>query len=252
MVMKTASRMHHKGPISILSSEIQGMTFEKPSSLVAQIYKALARAIARGELKPGQLLTEVELQKAFNVSRAPIREAIRMLEANEMVVVDAYRKKYVRPIARKYIQDVIPVIVFLEGHAASLACDRLTEKQIRGLKRNCEEMKIAFDQENYELCYELDLDFHRTFIMAADNEALVSALRFTGNSIIWFWWSVLCDENHEIMSVSVREHNGIIQQFIKRDSIKAEAVVRKHVSHVIESSLKFASFDSEGFYMASD
>jgi len=243
--------MHNKRATSLLSSEIQGLGFKKPSSLVGQIYKALARAIARGELKSGQLLTEAELQKAFNVSRAPIREAIRMLEANEMVIVDAYRKKYVRPITRKYIQDVIPVIAFLEGHAASLACDRLTEEQIRKLKRNYEEMKIAFEQENYDLCYELDLDFHKTFIGAADNEALFSAIRFTRKSIIWFWWSVLCDENHEIMSVSVREHRGIIQQFIKRDTTKAEAAVRNHVSHVIEGSLKFASFDSEGLYTAS-
>ena len=99
----------------VLSNE--NLDFHKPVPLVKQIYNSIAEAISQGNLQPGQLLKEVDLQKAFSVSRAPIREAIRLLEADGLVVVDAYKKKYVRNITYKYIQELIPVLSRLEGCA---------------------------------------------------------------------------------------------------------------------------------------
>ena len=104
--------------------------FAKPLTLVDQIYKSLGRAIAKGHIRTGQLLKETDLQKAFGVSRAPIREALRMLESDDLVVVDAYKKKYVRPITRKYIEDLIPVMAALESLAAGLAALKLREHLI--------------------------------------------------------------------------------------------------------------------------
>ena len=60
--------------------------FERPRSMVAQIHKAMSDAISKGVLKPGQSLKESDLQSWFNTSRAPIREAIRLLEADGMVM----------------------------------------------------------------------------------------------------------------------------------------------------------------------
>lgn len=66
--------------------------FSKPKSMVDQIYDSIARAITTGDLEPGTRLVEQVLQNDFGVSRAPIREAIRLLEADGLVVVDAYKK----------------------------------------------------------------------------------------------------------------------------------------------------------------
>ncbi len=65
----------------------------KPTSIVDQIHKALSRAILNQELKPGDPITEAELQEGFGVSRAPIREAIRMLESEGLVVVNAFKNQ---------------------------------------------------------------------------------------------------------------------------------------------------------------
>ena len=93
---------------TVLNERTDWLDFERPRSMVDQIYKTLGRAIATGGLAPGQVLKEVELQKAFHVSRAPIREAIRLLEADDLVIVDAYKKKYVRLVTRQYVQDLMP------------------------------------------------------------------------------------------------------------------------------------------------
>jgi len=60
---------------------------KKPKTLVDQIYSSLSKAISRGNLKPGTILIEQELQKKFEVSRSPIREALRMLESARWMLI---------------------------------------------------------------------------------------------------------------------------------------------------------------------
>jgi len=74
-----------------LIRETEDAKFSKPRSMVDQIHHSMRNAIAKGTLNPGQVLKEKELQGWFGVSRAPIREAIRLLEAERLVEVDAYK-----------------------------------------------------------------------------------------------------------------------------------------------------------------
>lgn len=82
----------------------------QPGSIVEQLYSLLCMEIMDGSLKPGQALLEKDLQQRFGTSRAPIREAIRLLAADRLVVVNAYKKKYVRKITREDLREVIPVL----------------------------------------------------------------------------------------------------------------------------------------------
>ena len=95
--------------------------FTKPFSIVEQIHKSLSDAILNQELQPGTPLTEIELQEWFGVSRAPIREAIRMLESEGLVVVNAFKKKYVRKLTHKELEEIYTVLGCLEGFAAGIA-----------------------------------------------------------------------------------------------------------------------------------
>lgn len=230
---------HKKGLIGMFD-------FERPRSLVDQIYKTLGRAIARGELAPGQVLKEVELQKAFHVSRAPIREAIRLLEADDLVVVDAFKKKYVRKVTRPYLEDLVPVIACLEGYGASLAATRLTHEQIDLLEEINGEMRSAYDRERYDLCAELNFGFHRIYIKAANNQVLNTAIRSLKKKIIWFWLTNVTYKNYEVIPLSIEEHDLIIKEFRKHDSQNSESAVRSHIVNLLERSIKNASFDSEG------
>ena len=115
----------------------------KPGSIVGQIYRSLCRAITDGFLKPGQLLKETELQDYFEVSKAPIREAIRLLEADRLVVVNAYRSKYVRKITRDDLLEIILVMACLEGCAARLTAGEINQEQIDAFRKINEDMKKA-------------------------------------------------------------------------------------------------------------
>jgi len=221
--------------------------FSKPRSMVDQIYHELGRAISKGDLPPGTILKETELQKWFAVSRAPIREAIRLLEADDLVVVDAYKKKHVRKVTRSYLEDLIPVMACLEGYGASLAAKRLTDEQIDNLKKINKEMENAYGIKRYDLCAELNFDFHRIYIKSADNQVLSTAIRSIKKKIIWFWLTNVTYKKHEVIPLSITEHDLIIQEFLNRDSKKAEMAVRTHIVNILDRSIRNADFDSEGF-----
>ena len=223
------------------------LRFLKPQSMVNQIYKDLGRAIAKGDLPPGVLLKETELQKWFGVSRAPIREAIRMLQADDLVIIDAYKKKYVRKVTRSYLEDLIPLVACLEGYGASLAAKRLSDEQIDNLKKINKEMLNAYELKRYDLCPELNFDFHRIYIKAANNQVLSTDIRSLKKKIIWFWLTNVTYKRHEVIPLSITEHDLIIQEFLNRDSKKAEMAVRTHIVNILERSIRDADFDSEGF-----
>lgn len=233
---------------TVLNERTDWLDFERPRSMVDQIYKTLGRAIATGGLAPGQVLKEVELQKAFHVSRAPIREAIRLLEADDLVIIDAYKKKYVRPITRQYFRDLMRVTGCLEGFAANLAVDHITENDIDTLTKINEQMQDAFDRKDNARCAELNFDFHRVYVKAAKNKVLIATIRSMNKSIIWFWLTNFYFKNRNVIPISISEHSRIIQDFVKRDRDKVEATVRSHVIGIIERSLKSAVFDSNGSF----
>jgi DNA-binding GntR family transcriptional regulator len=123
----------------------------KPESMVIQIYKEITNAISKGILKPGQVLKEQELQRWFGVSRAPVREAIRLLEGDGILIVNSYKKKYIRHITRQDFKDISLLLACIEGFAASLASKTITANQIADLQRINREFENAFDQKKFDL-----------------------------------------------------------------------------------------------------
>ena len=233
-----------------LIRENEGAKFSKPRSMVDQIYHSMRKAIAKGTLKPGQVLKEEELQQWFGVSRAPIREAIRLLEAERLVEVDAYKEKYVRHITHDYLKDVIPVMASLEGCAAALATQKITNEKIDALRQLNEEMEKTYADKNYSKCAEINFNFHRVYIQAANNEPLLRAMRAIDTGITWIWLTHYYFEDHKVIPISIKDHNIIVQEFINKDSLKTEEAVRNHINKIMKRLLKASSFDSFGRFVA--
>ena len=105
------------------------------------VFQTLRQAILRGELKPGERLMEIQLANKLGVSRTPIREAIRKLELEGLVLVIPRRGAEVADITEKSLRDVLEVRKALEELAVNLACDRMTKAQIKELKEAAKEFE---------------------------------------------------------------------------------------------------------------
>ena len=98
------------------------------------VFNTLRDAILRGDLAPGERLMEIALANRLGVSRTPIREAIRKLELEGLVVMIPRRGAQVASITQKDLQDVLEVRTSLEELAVSLACERIQPQQIGQLE----------------------------------------------------------------------------------------------------------------------
>jgi DNA-binding GntR family transcriptional regulator len=105
------------------------------------VFDYMKDAIITGKLKPGERLMEVQLAEKLGVSRTPVREAIRKLELEGLVVMVPRKGAYVADLDAKDLLNVLEVRSSLEGLAASLAAERITEEEIDKLKKIIEEFQ---------------------------------------------------------------------------------------------------------------
>lgn len=106
------------------------------------VFNTLRQAILRGELKPGERLMEIQLANKLGVSRTPIREAIRKLELEGLVLMIPRKGAEVAEITEKNMRDVLEVRKALEELAVQLACEKITAEEIEEMKKAAEEFRM--------------------------------------------------------------------------------------------------------------
>ena len=107
------------------------------------VFNTLREAILKGELRPGERLMEIHLANRLGVSRTPIREAIRMLELEGLVLMIPRKGAEVAGISEQGLRDVLEVRRSLEELAIELACQRMADDDILELKKTQEEFRRA-------------------------------------------------------------------------------------------------------------
>lgn len=124
------------------------------------VFKTLRQAILRGELKPGERLMEIKLANKLGVSRTPIREAIRKLELEGLVLMIPRRGAEVAEITEKSLNDVLEVRKALEELAVQLACERMDEEGLEALKKAAKEFEESLGSEDVTRIAEADVAYH--------------------------------------------------------------------------------------------
>jgi len=137
------------------------------------VLRAVREAIIDGRLAPGDPVNEVELAKQFGVSRAPIREAIRQLESEGLVIRIAYRGTAVSPLNARSVSELQGFRRILETHAACLVVESGSDEDIHALAGVVTEMEHAAKIGDMNGVNAADVRFHSLIIEAADNDLLL-------------------------------------------------------------------------------
>ena len=149
--------------------EIQ-LKVQKP--LKDLVYLELKHKILTGEIVSQTRLMEIDLSEKMNVSRTPIREAIKRLADDGLVKVEPRRGAYVANISIKDMLDVFEVREDMEGFAAKLAAERITDEEKAELRQIAAEYDEALRAGNKETIIELDEKFHNFIVVCSGNETL--------------------------------------------------------------------------------
>ena len=140
------------------------------------VFNTLRKAILRGELKPGERLMEIQLANKLVVSRTPIREAIRILELEGLVLMIPRKGAEVAQITEKNMQDVLEVRKALEELSVQLACERITPEQVEEMKMAAEDFRKVLKSGDVTKIAEADVKFHDIIFAATNNQRLITLL----------------------------------------------------------------------------
>jgi len=197
------------------------------------VFNTLRQAILRGELKPGERLMEIQLANKLGVSRTPIREAIRKLELEGLVLMIPRKGAEVADITEKSLRDVLEVRKALEELAVQLTCDKITKEQIRELEEAAEEFKRILKSSDVTEIAEADVHFHDIIYKATDNQRLIQLLNNLGEQMYRYRVEYL--KNPEAYPQLVAEHEEIIRHIERKEKEKATEIVCKHIDNQVEA-----------------
>lgn len=193
------------------------------------VFNTLRRAILKGELKPGERLMEIALAERLGVSRTPIREAMRKLELEGLVVMIPRRGAQVANITEKDLNDVLEVRIALEKMAIEKACELITEEQLEELNNAAKEFEKAIDEENVVKLAEVDVAFHDIIYKASGNVRLNQVLNNLKEQIYRYRVEYLKDE--DTRNDLITEHEHIYNAIKERDAEKAMEITFQHIEN---------------------
>ncbi len=193
------------------------------------VFTTLRQAILKGELQPGERLMEIQLAEKMGVSRTPIREAIRKLEKEGLVIMIPRKGAEVAGISEKMLKDVLEVRVTLEKLAFSLALEHIKPEDIEKLKAAEDEFATAVEKGTLIDMTNADEAFHFIIYEVADNEKLREMLNNLKENMYRYRLEYLKDQTYR-ESLEL-EHAGIITALEEKDEGAGLRVVEKHIEN---------------------
>lgn len=202
-----------------------------PEELITSLRELVARhirkAILEGRLRPGEKLVQEELAKSLGISRQPVREALRRLEAEGLVVYQPRRGVFVREYTAADMQEIYMLRRLLEGHAARLAAARLEPNEWLRLEHINEQMAAAAAAADGDRFVELNHAFHHIIHAGARSPRLLELIQrvWIGDTV----YGPLFLPGRAERSVS--EHRRILAALRQRDAEAAAAAVCEHITN---------------------
>lgn len=197
------------------------------AALHDQAASRLRNLIVRGTLEPGEQLNEAELSEALGVSRTPLREALKLLAAEGLVVLRHNRSGIVAPFRRSEIDDLFEAVSGIERIAAELAALRMTAKdltKLRSLQARMERYHSAGQVRDY---FEVNQQIHGFIVGASRNETLKAAHQWLLARVERARFFAL--SSHDRWDESVQEHREVLAALERRDAEAAGKLLAGHV-----------------------
>jgi DNA-binding GntR family transcriptional regulator len=199
------------------------------TNLREQALASLRTAITSGQIPPETQMVETELSEQLGISRGTLREAMRQLQQEGLLVVRSRGRLFVRRLGPKEITDIFLVRASLEALAAGLLAGRDDRTTVAAeLRRLLAEMNRAVAVEDLERRIEADLTFHRALCGLTGNESLLHTWEGLEGSIRMS--IMFAGQERAVGNMDVARHDAIVDSIESGDRADAEAAVREHMA----------------------
>lgn len=200
-------------------------------TLAERVFQQLQQDIVRGDLAPGSKITEPGLAKAYGISRGPLREAMRRLEAHRLIQRVPHVGARVVQLSMKELLELFDLREALESMAARLAAQHMTSDEIQGLRDVLAVHESQSDLKRGEAYYqrEGDLDFHYRIVQGSHNKMLMNLLCDDLYYLVRLYRTQFSASGTRPQRAFV-EHHRIVDAIEAGDEELAELLMRRHVS----------------------
>jgi DNA-binding GntR family transcriptional regulator len=206
-------------------------------TLAESLRQKLEEAIAAGRLEPGSRLDEQEIAQRFGVSRTPVREAFRLMAANNLVELRGRQGALVRAIKAEALIEMFQVMAELEGLCARLAARRVSQAWRGEISEIHQRLVAAGETGNIDLFYDVNQQFHEAIYDASRNAYVADQTRKLRNQVAAYRRRVTRMPNR--IADTVREHEAIMQAILAHDPERAHSTMRDHVNLLGDNLLDF-------------
>ena len=199
------------------------------STIREQIYDILRKRIYDGYYESGTKLIDQEVCDEFHVSRSPVREAFRLLQAEGLLVGTSNRSLYVRSYSKKDVSNIYDIEIMMQDAGLRILANHMSDEQRENLKHLLSEFKEVHDSKDFAASLKLCEKFHGEVIEFCDNELLTSM------------YQNLSLANHRFRKISLKdpnrfdqayfEHCSIIQNLLDGNVDKAKEIMRQHLEN---------------------
>ncbi|MBA4783923.1 MAG: GntR family transcriptional regulator [Rhizobiales bacterium] len=184
-------------------------------SLHEELVDRLRDLIVEGVLEPGSKFPEKALCLKYGVSRTPMREALKVLAGDGLIVLEPNRGAWVSQITLAEMSEVFPVLSALEALAGELACELITDAELAEVRSLHEEMRRHYEHDNLKGYFRVNQAIHEAIISAARNTTLAiqhrmlavraRRARYVANISQERWQQALCEHDEIILALEARD-----------------------------------------------
>lgn len=201
-------------------------------SLYLDVADRVRELIERGDLAPGERISEKQLCERFGVSRTPLREALKVLASEGLLELLPNRGARVVRLTLKMVKDTYDLMGALEGLSGELACHNISDEGIRGIRALHDEMLRHYRSSNLQEYFQVNQKIHEAILIASANDVLqetysnlnqrVKRVRYSKKMTDDFWRK------------AVQDHEQMIHALEARDGRRLGQILRDHLCNKLE------------------
>lgn len=208
-----------------------------PETFADRIRRDLEAAISSGRLEPGSRLDEQEIALRFGVSRTPVREAFRLLAANNLVELRGRQGAVVRTIGAHALIEMFQVMAELEGLCARLAARRANAAHLARFDAIHQRLEEAATASDIDTFYDINQEFHEAVYEASANGFLADQTLRLRNQVAAYRRRVTRAPSR--VATTLVEHSAVIAAIRAHDAERAHKAMRDHVNLLGDDLLDF-------------
>jgi DNA-binding GntR family transcriptional regulator len=200
-----------------------------PRAVLVRLTDSLTEAITAGQIVPGQRLVEADLQQQYGVSRSSVREALQLLQASGLVVIEANKGAAVRQLTPQDLQDLFAIREQLEGLAALTAAQRIAQSTTaqRRLQQLLQRMDKAASRDDALAYNQLNQQFHALVVQLSGNAQLAQLIEQLNLPLLAHQFRGFMKPANQ--QASHQEHQRIGQALMTGDAKSAQRLMQQHV-----------------------